>query len=165
MLKSPDNCNITVPKTLHGFLSFTYRSKRMLDCSVTPVSMMGHVPAGSSCVSQHPLRAVQARPWGVITIICCHGNFEGLWLSRFWFGSGTSLPLSRESPLPSCLSELNAQRAFPATSWLFPGGGATVGACFCSPTGCRTVSDDAAAVVAAAVVVAVCIPQCFAVEC
>lgn len=43
----------------------------------------------------------------------------------------------------------------------FPGGGATVGACFCSPTGCRTVSDDAAA---AAVVVAVHIPQCFAVE-
>lgn len=131
--------------------------------------MMGHVPAGSSCVSQHPLRAVQSRPGrvlgpcGVITIICCHGNFEGLWLSRFWFGSGASLPLCRESPFPSCLSELNAQRAFPATSWLFPGGGATVGACFCSPTGCRTASDDAAAVVAAAVV-AVRIPQCFAVE-
>lgn len=41
-------------------MSFTYRSKCLLDCSVTPVSMMGHVPAGSSCVSQHPLHAVQA---------------------------------------------------------------------------------------------------------
>lgn len=113
---------------------------------------MGHVllriPASSAC-----------SPGQAESIICGHGNFEGLWLSRFWFGSGTSLPLSRESPFPSYLSELNAQRAFPATSWLFPGGRATVGACFCSPTGCRTVSDDAAAVV-----VAVRIPQCIAVE-
>lgn len=80
-----------------------------------------------------------------------------------WFGSGMSLPLSRESPFPSYLSELIAQRAFPAASWLVPWCGATEGACFCSPTGCQTGSDDDAAVAAAAVV-AVRIPQCFAVE-
>ncbi len=152
MLKSPDNCNMTVPKTLHGFLSFTYRSKCLLDCSVTLspwwVTCLRAPPAYPNilCMQSRPGRVHHLRSWE-------------LWLSRFWFGSGTSLPLSRESPFPSCLSELNAQRAFPATSWLFPGGGATVGACFCSPTGCRTVSDDAAAVV-----VAVRIPQCIAVE-
>lgn len=43
------------------------------------------------------------------------------------------------------------------------GGGATAVACFCSPTGCWTGSDDAA-VAAVVDVVAVHIPQCFAVE-
>lgn len=91
-----------------------------------------------------------------------HGDFEGLWLSRF--GSGGSL--SRES-LPiipfTHATELTAQHAFLATSWLLPGSGATAGECFGIPTSCRTGCDGAAAVVVV-VVVAVHIPQCFAVE-
>lgn len=56
---------------------------------------MGHSPVGTSYASQHPLHAIWAgRSLGAPS--------WGLWHSRF--GSGGSLPLSRESPFPSYLS-------------------------------------------------------------
>lgn len=72
VLKNPDYCNITVPKTLHGFLSFTYWSKRLLD--LTPVFLLA-LPTYPSilCVQSRPGRVL--KPCAVITIICCHGNF------------------------------------------------------------------------------------------
>lgn len=126
-----------------------------------PCGRLLHIPASSACSPG------QAEPLGLVALspsFAVMGTLRDFgFLDLVWLGTE---PTSEPSPFPSCLSELNAQRAFLATFCFLPGGGATVGACFCSPTGCWTGSDDAAAaVVVAAVVVAVRIPQCFAVEC
>lgn len=126
--------------------------------SATPASMNNRWVMSPRAPPTHPSilcgRSGQGRASGHHRVLSW-----GLWLSRF--GSGGSL--SRES-LPivpfTHATELTAQHAFSATSWLLPGSGATAGECSCSPTGCRTGCDGAAVVVA----VSVRIPRCFAVE-
>lgn len=120
-----------------------------------PCGLLLHIPASTVCSPG------QAVPLGLVALspsFAVMGTLRDFgFLDLVWLGTEPS-SMTRES-LPIMPFRAKCSMRFPGNL----GGGATVVACFCSPTGCRTGSDDAA-VAAVVAVVAVRIPQCFAVE-
>lgn len=122
VLKSPDNCNVIVPKTLHSFLSFTYRSKHLLDCFVTPVYAKNRWVTTLRAPPTYPSILCVQSPWASW---CYHHHLLSweLWGTLafsilVWLGSEPS-PEPRES-LPIMPFRAKRSARFPGNLLAFP---------------------------------------------